>query len=374
MYKIYAINELGQQTIGKLYNLKDKIDFSPYYQRFGGIWQPEKKKLLIDTIINEFDIPKFYFNYFIETDNPLNINNSLYAVIDGKQRLQAIFDFLDNKYSLDSSCKIIENDISLNNYTFDKLLLDFPSIAKRIINCVLDVIFIVTDEDDRLEEMFLRLNGGIALTNAEKRNAINSYLNRKIRDIISENIFFTRKVKFKNPRFQYNDLLTKLLFIEYNKNLVNLGNKELEEFLRTNAQPTNQVEVLIQNTLNILDRFNNIFSDSDNLLKGKGIIPVYYQFIKSKHNASPENLNSFLNEFENIRIKNRLLESPNPILQEFDFFNQQGVHIEKSLTFRFDVINQFYNYFLEHGSLDGSLNTIFFDDDEADEIDNYDNF
>jgi len=374
MYKIFAINELGKQTISKLYEIRDKIDFSPYYQRFGGIWQVEKKKLLIDTIINEFDIPKFYFNYFIESNNPLNINNSLYAVIDGKQRLQSIFDFIDNKYSLDKSCKIIENNVSLENYNFEKLNLTYPSVAKRILDCVLDIVFIVTDEDDRLEEMFLRLNGGIALTNAEKRNAINSYLNRKIREIISENIFFTRKVKFKNPRFQYNDLLTKLLFIEYNNHLINLGNKELEEFLRTNAQQTDDVDTLVNNTLNILDIFNNIFSDSDNLLKGKGIIPVYYQFIKSKHNESFEILKTFLNEFENIRIENRLLDIPNPILQEFDFFNQQGVHVEKSLIFRFDVINQFYNYFLEHGSLERSLNTIFFDDDEADEIDNYDNF
>src|SRR5690554_5267042 len=305
MYKIYQINELGKQTISKIYENKDRIDFSPYYQRFGGVWSPAKKKLLIDTIINEFDIPKFYFNYFIEQENPLNINNKLYAVIDGKQRLQAIFDFLDNKFSLDKSCKIIKEDFSLNNFDYERLKLEFPTTAKKIMDYVLDVVFIVTDEDSRLEEMFLRLNGGIALTNAEKRNAINSFVNREIRRIITDNIFFTEKVRFKNPRFQHNDLLTKLLFVEYNERLVNLGNKELEQFIRDFREENQDSTQLIQRTLDVITKFNEVFEEKDMLLKGKGVIPVYYQFLKENRGVDSNLLKQFLIDFEDLRSENR---------------------------------------------------------------------
>lgn len=371
MYKIYPINELGKQTVSKFYDNRDRIDFSPYYQRFGGIWSLAKKKLLIDTIINDFDIPKFYINYFIEQNNPLNINNKLYAVIDGKQRLHAIFDFLDNKFTLDKTCKIIETNVSLDKYNFEKISLDYPQIAKKILNYILDIVFIVTDEDDRLEEMFLRLNGGVALTNAEKRNAISSYLNIRIRNIITTHLFFTQKIRFKNPRFQHNDLLTKLLFIEHNNFPCNLGNKELDDFIRSFAQENLESKTIIEKTLKVLDKFVEVFDNQDMLLRGKGIIPVYYQFLKENYHNNSSSLTEFLKAFELIRIDNRNTEEPNSLLQEFDLFNQQGVHREKSLEYRYDLLKLFFEYFKSHGNLNGALDAIKFEDNS---IDNFDDF
>ena len=371
MYKIYPINELGKQTVSKLYENRDRIDFAPYYQRFGGLWSPAKKKLLIDTIINGFDIPKFYFNYFIETENPININNKLYAIIDGKQRMQTIFEFLENKFELDSTCKIFEGDVSLDGYDFKRLSSEHPTITKQIKNYVLDIVFIVTDEDERLEEMFLRLNGGMALTNAEKRNAINSYLNRQTRQIISEHTFFCKKIRFKNPRFQHNDLLTKLLFIEENDKLLNLGNKELENFIREFSEENAASKAIIDKSKLVLDKLSDIFDDKDMLLRGKGIIPVYYQFVKSNLQEDSGLLNSYFNELESLRVNNRKLEEPNTILQEFDLFNQQGVHRETSLTFRLKIFVEFFSYFKTEGNLNGVFDKIKIEDDS---IDNFDEF
>lgn len=372
MYKIYPINELGKQTVSKLYENKDRIDFAPYYQRFGGLWSPAKKKLLIDTIINGFDIPKFYFNYFIETDNPININDKLYAIIDGKQRMQTIFEFLDNRFELDKTCKIYEKDISLDGYNYDKVSSEFPTVAKQIKNYVLDVVFIVTDEDDRLEEMFLRLNGGMALTNAEKRNAINSYLNREIRIIITDHSFFIEKIRFKNPRFQHNDLLTKLLYIEHLNGLVNLGNKELEKFIRDFSQENDHSKGIVNICKTALDKLSDVFQSNDMLLRGKGVIPVYYQFVKSNSSESSSTLYEFFLEFESIRIENRRLEEPNSILQEFDLYNQQGVHRATSLSFRLKVFSSFFDYFKLNGNLVGAVNSVSIE--EEDTSDNFDEY
>jgi len=41
---------------------KDSIDIEPEYQRTGDIWNKDKKQLLIDSILNNFDIPKLYFH------------------------------------------------------------------------------------------------------------------------------------------------------------------------------------------------------------------------------------------------------------------------------------------------------------------------
>jgi hypothetical protein len=40
------------------------IKIDPDYQRNGDVWSIEKRQLLIDSILNDYDIPKLYFHVF----------------------------------------------------------------------------------------------------------------------------------------------------------------------------------------------------------------------------------------------------------------------------------------------------------------------
>lgn len=353
MFKILKIGELEPLTIKDFKKISDKVDFVPIYQRYGNIWSPEKKKLLIDTIINGFDIPKFYFNYFVEENNVLNQSNAIYAVIDGKQRLQVILDFLNDKFALDDEFIFYEKpEYKLNNLKFSQIAAEHSYIAATIENFILDIVYIVTDEEDKLEELFLRLNGGYALTNAEKRNAIGGYLNKTIREIVEHHNFFLNKLRFKNPRYQYQDLLTRLLFIEENNDLLSLTNTALDNFVRERATQNGAINDLFARTTTALNTFCDIFNDKDILLKGKGIIPVYYFFI-TQHKPIQNRTRPFLEQFENIRVVNRGLpeEEQNPILLDFDRRNQQGVHRDKSLKERLDVLSRYYAKYIQDGQV-----------------------
>lgn len=353
MFKILKIGELEPLTIKDFKKISDKVDFVPIYQRYGNIWSPEKKKLLIDTIINGFDIPKFYFNYFVEENNVLNQSKAIYAVIDGKQRLQAILDFLNDKFALDDEFVFYEKpEYKLSNLKFSQIAAEHSYIAATIENYILDIVYIVTDEEDKLEELFLRLNGGYALTNAEKRNAIGGYLNKTIREIVEQHNFFLNKLRFKNPRYQYQDLLTRLLFIEENNALLSLTNTALDNFVRERATQNGTIDDLFARTTTALNTFCDIFNDKDILLKGKGIIPVYYFFITRNHPIQ-NRTRQFLEQFENIRVVNRSLpeEEQNPILLDFDRRNQQGVHRDKSLKERLDVLSRYYAKFIQDGQV-----------------------
>jgi hypothetical protein len=353
MFKILKIGELEPLTIKDFKKISDKVDFVPIYQRYGNIWSPEKKKLLIDTIINGFDIPKFYFNYFVEENNVLNQSKAIYAVIDGKQRLQAILDFLNDKFALDDEFVFYEKpEYKLNNLKFSQIAAEHSYIAATIENFILDIVYIVTDEEDKLEELFLRLNGGYALTNAEKRNAIGGYLNKTIREIVEQHNFFLNKLRFKNPRYQYQDLLTRLLFIEENNALLSLTNTALDNFVRERATQNGAIDDLFARTTTALNTFCDIFNDKDILLKGKGIIPVYYFFI-TRHIPIQNRTRQFLEQFENLRVVNRGLpeEEQNPILLDFDRRNQQGVHRDKSLKERLDVLTRYYAKYIQDGQV-----------------------
>ncbi|WP_298347755.1 DUF262 domain-containing protein [uncultured Dokdonia sp.] len=360
MFKILKLGEMEPLSVGTFHKIQDKIDFFPIYQRYGGIWSNERKRLLIDTIINGFDIPKFYFNYFVEANNILNPKGFSYAVIDGKQRLQTILDYLNDKFSLSDNFVFYEDsNINLSNLRFSELSNRHPTIASSIEEYILDIVYVVTDEEDKLEELFLRLNGGYALTNAEKRNAIGGHLNREIREIVENHSFFQQKIRFKNPRYQHQDLLTRILFVESNNELVSLTNNVLDVFVRAHQYESQDCGDLIAKTISELDKFVEAFEDKDVLLRGKGIIPVYYFFI-SRFNPNLTTIRKFIEQFEQIRTENRSLpdEEQISILIEFDRWNQQGVHREKSLNERLEIIIRFYSKFEEDGSISIETNVL----------------
>ncbi len=83
---MYCLND--KKSIGKLYVERNAIDEKPAYQRESAIWSPEKMELFIDSLMNDYDVPKLYFH-------DLTALQSLkkYALIDGKQRLHTIYEF-----------------------------------------------------------------------------------------------------------------------------------------------------------------------------------------------------------------------------------------------------------------------------------------
>jgi hypothetical protein len=59
------------------------------YQR-SEVWKLPKKKLLIDSILNDYDIGSII----------LRQKEGKWEILDGQQRLKAIFDFIENRFPL----------------------------------------------------------------------------------------------------------------------------------------------------------------------------------------------------------------------------------------------------------------------------------
>ena len=104
----FIVRPLVVQTVRAWYEERNGIDLSPSYQRRGGVWSKHDKAFLVDSIINGYDIPKLYFADFTMIDSSLNLKKKQYAVIDGKQRLVALFGFLENLFGLDTGFVFLE--------------------------------------------------------------------------------------------------------------------------------------------------------------------------------------------------------------------------------------------------------------------------
>lgn len=76
---------LDQLTFGRL-------DLDPPYQR-KSVWTREYRQFFIDTVLNNYPCPPIFLN--VETTSQ---GTSTYYVVDGKQRLTAIFDYIHDEF------------------------------------------------------------------------------------------------------------------------------------------------------------------------------------------------------------------------------------------------------------------------------------
>jgi len=88
------------KDIGLLKQLSDdeQLQISAEFQR-NAIWSRPAKAFLIDSILMDSPIPVLYFQKGVSAQT----SRIQYTVVDGQQRLNAVFQFMENKFSLTES-------------------------------------------------------------------------------------------------------------------------------------------------------------------------------------------------------------------------------------------------------------------------------
>lgn len=334
-------------TIMRLYSEKDEILFNPEYQRMGGIWTQEKKQLLIDSILNDYDIPKIYLHAFSREQK--KATGFSYAVIDGRQRLEAIFKFIEGAFTLsDEFVYQADESIKLARLGYSDIASNFPKIKIKFDSFVLPIIGVDTDDQDLIEDMFSRLNEAAPLNAAEKRNAFGGEFVAAIRDI-SAHPFFSSCVAFSNKRFQHREVSARFLMLE--ENIVTLGKiidtkKEYLDALAKNYRDKkSEVDGFKERVSKILDFMASIFVQGDDLLRSQGNMVLYYLLCKSAitANLSEKFTRAELFEFRDAVRSNRIMaeldiEKASFELLEFDRLSQQGTNDSSNIRERLNVI------------------------------------
>lgn len=351
MFEKLKYSPIKENTTRNLFELlsSEKIDINPDYQRLGKIWTKEKKQLLIDSVLNDYDIPKIYFHYLASSSRELNDSKKLLAIIDGKQRIEAIQDFMLNRFRLSENFVFLKDPaIDLKGYTYNRIQEEYPKIAFDFNNYLFDFVFIETDERERIEDLFLRLNEGVPLNNAERRKSFGGFLVSYSLEKIESLSFFNDKISFANKRLEHFDLYTKLILIESNTDLKSFTKSTLDKIIKDNKLENDHITTSLANLNGNLQSITNLFGDKDELLRSKSIIPLYYLFFFRQGDNDYSTRISFLKNFDLLRKKNRK-DTPhnkvNQILIEFDRLNQQGANQKKSLEKRLTMLNRYFEQF-----------------------------
>ena len=319
----------------------------PEYQRDGGIWNLEKKRLLIDTIINAFDVPKLYLHKYREPQDVEGVNVD-FAVIDGKQRLQTIWDFIQGSFALDSSFVYLRDEhIDLSGLKYSDISKKYPDIKADFDSFPLEAVTIETDDIEIIEDLFSRLNEAVPLNAAEKRNAKPGPVPKIVRDMCKLD-FFTKKIPFGNNRYRHLDIAAKLLLLSEKGRITDLKKAYIDGFFdRYKDSQRADLQPAIDFSTDVLSSLSGVFEDKDPLLKTVGMITLYYVLFAEMTRqgmAIDINRQSF-EQFEEHRIKNRLvaqedISEAEYALLEFDRFAQSpndGI----ALRYRLAVLDKY---------------------------------
>lgn len=150
-----------------------KLDES--FQRGGGIWSRKNKSLFIESVILSIPIPSIYLSEDKE---------GTLVVIDGRQRLSTLFDFIDDKFKL-CGLSIMKE---LNNKKFSDFIDDFEKYKTRIEDRSLHIAKIRYGTDETfIIETFERVNTKGARLNAQEiRNALHQGKSTQLLNEISD--------------------------------------------------------------------------------------------------------------------------------------------------------------------------------------------
>jgi len=272
----------------------------PSYQRRADIWSKWKRAHLIDSILNDYDIPKFYVGDFVRVRSKANEKKRPYAVIDGKQRFAAIFEFLADDLPLNKTT-ILETDsrVKIGGLLYSELKTQYPTLAAKVENYSPVVMSVLTDDKEKIPELFVRLNSGESVNRAERRNALPGLVPRMIADL-TLHPFFQHRIRFSTKRMQDFNLVAKLLLIEYSGGFVDTKANDLDRFAEVGINPNNDVRAALiraeDHAQDVLERLALTFRDNDPLLTAQGNIPVYYWLLRQQPSAA-KRLRPFLEKF-----------------------------------------------------------------------------
>lgn len=148
----------GVKTLKKWFDT-GMLNVNHPVQRASGQWNNLQASLLFHSMLSDFIIPPIYLIKEKDADG-----NTVYHLIEGKQRLTNIFSFLNDEYALHSKTPTVVID-GVTHELAEKKFSELSNELQDLICGFRFTIYQIEDaSDEEIEESFARLNSGTPLS------------------------------------------------------------------------------------------------------------------------------------------------------------------------------------------------------------------
>ncbi len=268
---------------------KNKIVLDTSIQRKEDQWNRKKKSLLILSGIQGIIIPGIFAK---ETINEKN--DTIWEVLDGKQRLTTLNSFLNDEFKLD---KTLPEEYA--NKKFSELDEETQNTIKNI-EIVVNVYQDITEQETEI--IFCRLNNGQKLSND---NLLRAHMGPELRAFVDEAIEkpFMSKTALTNGQLKKSEdqgVVLAALSLIADCGTTDFSKDGLTAFVDEFKEDFNKENV--QSILDALDWLDTVIEEKNKYLKKISLpmaIAIAADCDESKKETYANNLKSFLEDYEN---------------------------------------------------------------------------
>jgi hypothetical protein len=328
-----------------------RIDLDADYQR-EKIWSRKNQEELLDSIIQDIDIPKIYL---ARVSNHENFN---FECIDGKQRMATLLIFYKPEGTGDNPLTV---KIGGEKYTYKRLQRDLPHFAQKIDDFELTfVIYPEIDDDDFLREIFRRLQLGVRLNSGELLKTYTGAIRDFIYKEMGKDTPFLRHTNLSEKRFSRQFTLAQICINSFSRNetgeFVRARYDDLGEFFKEKYDLHTEDEnlVRIREVLKIMDKR---FGKRANSISSRAVAVSAYLFVEGlrihkKARLIPAFVRFYVALLDEIKNNLKLLSDydrpTNPtILEEFQKYISQASVEPYAIKRRDLFLEKAFKYYLD---------------------------
>lgn len=234
-----------------------QLELNPPYQR-KSVWTPKDRKFFLDTIFRNYPAPPVFVHREIDEKGFTTFN-----VVDGKQRLETIISFAENKISLSPTF----GDENLNGKRFNDLATEYK---RKFWDYILVVDFIESIEGTNIDEVFDRVNRNSKnLHSQELRHArFDGWFINEAEDESEKSFWWEIRVstKAKDKRMRNVQFISELLLILLEGQIIGFNQDYLDEMYAKYDSPDETVENFdLDNYILVKSRIQDIISEMNQI-------------------------------------------------------------------------------------------------------------
>lgn len=263
------------KNLKNMYDGKNTLQMNHVIQRQSGQWDGDKlkKSLLIHSILANYPVPPIYC-----LKEAVSEKDFSYSILDGKQRLTTIFDYIDGRYPLDEETPtVVIDDASyeLGGRYFTDLDVE---CQQEILRFKFTIYGFEDADDDLIEEIFFRLNNSAPLSKPQKAMPLCGVENAKFIKSLLADRFFSDICQFSALQRRKSDdmctLLQAMMLLDSRYDGYEFTSISADEIMRYAAHiKHNYSEKQKERLYDIIDYLEKVFPEKDKMLK-KINIPI----------------------------------------------------------------------------------------------------
>jgi len=305
-----------------------RIDLDADYQR-EKVWSREDQEKLIDSIIQNIDIPKLYLARVKDNEN------FDYECIDGKQRMATLLGFFKPEKAGDNPLTVW---VAGERYTYKRLRSELPELARKMENYDLTfVIYPEIEEEQFLREIFRRLQLGVRLNSGELLKTYSGAVRDFVYKEMREEAPFLRHTNLSKKRFSRQFTLAQICINSFSRaatgDFVRARYDDLEDFFKEKYDLDKKDENLTR-IRKVLGVMNEQFGQKAESISSRAVAVSAYLFVEQLYvDGQAGRIPSFVNFYiallndisDNLKLLARFKEPSNRvILEEFQKYISQA--------------------------------------------------